>query len=75
MKFPVYFLLLSFIMSSCKPKDKGAVMKVLDHYPSASGIEYFDNSFYIIGDDAKNILVIENDLNSKDSIYLSDFAY
>ena len=74
MKFPVYFLLFSFITSSCNPKDNGVVMKILDHYPSASGIEYFDNSFYIIGDDAKNILILDNDLNIKDSILLYDFA-
>ena len=70
--FPALFI-VSIIIFSCQSKDGRVVMKTLDHYPSASGIEYFDNSFYIIGDDAKNILVLDNDLNIKDSIPLYDF--
>jgi hypothetical protein len=66
-------LFMAAFISSCQSKDAPLAMKTLDHYPSASGIEYFDNSFYIIGDDAKKILVLDNDLNIKDSIALYDF--
>ncbi len=66
-------LFIAINISSCQSNVVPVVMKTLDYYPSASGIEYFDNSFYIIGDDAKNILVLDNDLNIKDSIALYDF--
>jgi len=69
--FLVLFIAVSIF--SCRSKNDPVVVKTLNHYPSASGIEYFDNSFYIIGDDAKNILVLDNDLNIKDSISLYDF--
>ena len=72
--FPFFFIALLLIAPSCNQGNEKIIIKTLDHYPSASGIEYFDNSFYIIGDDAKNILVLDNDLNIKDSITLYDFA-
>lgn len=73
MKFLPALIIVTIAITSCKNKEATMVMKTLDNYPSASGIEYFDNSFYIIGDDAKNILVLDNDLNIKDSIALYDF--
>ena len=45
-------------------------VKKLDHYPSASGIEYFNNQFYVIGDDANDLLILDSNLNPTDSINL-----
>jgi hypothetical protein len=49
-------------------------VKMIPTYPSASGIEYLNNKFYIIGDDAKNILILDSSLNSIDSISLYPFS-
>jgi hypothetical protein len=49
-------------------------IKKLDHYPSASGIEYFNNQFYVIGDDANNLLILDSNLIPTDSINLYSFA-
>jgi hypothetical protein len=43
------------------------------HYPSASGIEYFNNRFYVIGDDATQLLVLDSNLRAIDSIPLYAF--
>jgi len=42
-------------------------------YPSASGIEYYDKHFYLIGDDANSILLLDSNLLISDSIRLYDF--
>lgn len=63
-------ILASLLLTCCTQTDKQVQVKLLQNYPSASGIEYFDNSFYIIGDDAKGILILDNDFNIKDSIPL-----
>ena len=49
-------------------------VKKIDHYPSASGIEYFNKQFYIIGDDANDLLILDSNLVVKDSINLYSFA-
>jgi hypothetical protein len=48
-------------------------IKTLDTYPSASGMEYFNGQFYIIGDDANQLLVLDSNLVIKDSIPLYNF--
>ncbi len=48
-------------------------IKKLDHYPSASGIEYFNNQFYVIGDDANELLILDSNLNPIDSINFYSF--
>jgi hypothetical protein len=48
-------------------------IKKLDHYPSGSGIEYFNNQFYVIGDDANELLILDSNLNPLDSINLYSF--
>lgn len=48
-------------------------IKTLDNYPSASGIEYFNGQFYIIGDDANHLLILDSNLVIKDSISLYNF--
>jgi hypothetical protein len=49
-------------------------IKKLDHYSSASGIEYFRNHYYVIGDDANNLLILDEAFNPKDSIQLYSFS-
>jgi hypothetical protein len=43
-------------------------VKELPHYPSASGVEYFKSQFYIMGDDATHLLILDSNLNTVDSI-------
>ncbi len=45
-------------------------IKELPSFPSASGIEYYKDHFYLIGDDATHLLVLDKDLNKKDSVLL-----
>ena len=44
--------------------------KQLKDFPSGSGIESFDNKIYVVGDDAKDILVINKDWKLKETINL-----
>lgn len=51
-------------------------VKPLPHFPSASAIEYAQNHFYLFGDDAPYMLVLDTALNEVDTIhYSSDTAY
>ena len=43
---------------------------LLSHYPSASGISFFENKLYVIGDDAKHILIVDTSHRTLDSIIL-----
>ena len=49
-------------------------IKQLPAYPSASGIEYLNKKYYIIGDDANNLLITDDSLIAIDSIPLYSFA-
>lgn len=69
------FLLLLIVIFSCNNNNTLLQeIKILPHYPSASGIEYTNIQFYIIGDDANNLLVLDSNLNSIDSIQLYSFS-
>ena len=76
MKKAFSFLTLFVFLFSCAEKEKpgAVVMKSLTNYPSASGIEYFDNKFYVIGDDARSVLILGNSLSISDSISLYNFS-
>ena len=66
-------LLISFI--SCRENTHLLKeIKKLPAYPSASGIEYFENRFYIMGDDAASLLVLDSSFNQVDSIPLFQTA-
>ncbi|MEO6489588.1 MAG: hypothetical protein ABIO04_06580 [Ferruginibacter sp.] len=45
-------------------------MKVLDGYPSASGICFYKEHLYIIGDDAFYLLITDLEFNAVDRINL-----
>ncbi len=75
----MYRLLLSIALSlflfSCHHNTTELrEIKPLPDYPSASGIEFYDGKLYVIGDDAKNILVLDSNLALTDSIPLYAYA-
>ncbi|HEV7783362.1 MAG TPA: hypothetical protein VGO58_18935 [Chitinophagaceae bacterium] len=70
-KFSV--LASSFLFASCGSNTMLKEVKKLDHYPSASGIEYFNKQYYVIGDDANDLLVLDSNLNPVDSLDLYSF--
>jgi hypothetical protein len=67
-------IILAVFLTACGKNNMLTEIKILDHYPSASGIEYFNNHFYIIGDDANDLLILDSNLTVKDSIQLYSFA-
>jgi|GEM_PF-223645 len=71
-------ILISFasiiFLNSCGNNNMLKEIKLIGNYPSASGIEYFNKQFYVIGDDANNLLVLDSSLNPVDSIGLYSFT-
>jgi hypothetical protein len=69
-------LIISIIsfFASCNHKKLLTEVKQLPNYPSASGIEHYNNKFYIIGDDANQLLITDSSFNSIDSIPLYFFT-
>lgn len=63
-------VLLPVFLLSCGYNASLKEMVKLDTYPSVSGIEYLDKRYYIIGDDAKNLLVLDSNLVAADSMPL-----
>lgn len=71
--FRIGIILIPFL-TSCGNKNILEEVKPFPSYPSASGIQYLNNQLYIIGDDAKNILIVDSSLNTIDSITLYPFS-
>ena len=46
----------------------------LSDFPSGSSVNYHNEKFYLIGDDATNILILDNDYQKVDSIHLFDYS-
>lgn len=57
----------------CKSKPALLSMKTLPDYPSGSAIDYFNNRFYLIGDDATHVLSLNANFEQVDSFTLYDF--
>jgi hypothetical protein len=70
----LYALTILIFLASCGSNSKLEEVKKLETYPSASGIEYFNDQFYIIGDDACNLLVLDSNFSPIDSINLYSFT-
>ncbi len=71
----ILFILCFAVGTGCKNNSNILQeVKPLPHYPSGSGIEYFNNQFCVIGDDASYLLVLDSNLNPLDSIVLYSFA-
>ena len=64
----------ALLVSSCSHNNFLTDIVKINHYPSASGIEYFNNWLYVIGDDAKNLLILDSNLNAIDSITLYTYT-
>jgi hypothetical protein len=74
MKFLPVISIIFCIIISCGNRNILYESKSFSNYPSASGIEYFDKKFYIIGDDANNFLITDSTLAVTDSISLYSFT-
>jgi hypothetical protein len=71
----VYFLFLLISFASCGTKTPFLKeVKQLPDYPSASGIEYYNKQFFIIGDDASKLLLLDSNFTIADSIQLYSSA-
>lgn len=68
------FLFTITLFFSCGNKTLLEEVKILPSYPSSSGIEYFNNQYFIIGDDAKNLLILDSNLTKVDSIPMYPFS-
>ena len=49
------------------------VSLLLPEYPSGSSINYFQNKFYLIGDDANTIMILDDHYEKLDSIRIFDY--
>lgn len=67
--FLVYSCFIFFL--SCNSNRAAVEIKQLS-YPSGSGIEFYNDHFYLIGDDATSLLQLDNNFNVMDSIQLYD---
>lgn len=68
-------LLITIIFAySCGNKNVLEEVKTFPSYPSASGIEKLNDKYYIIGDDANNLLILDSSLHTIDSISLFPFS-
>ena len=64
----LFVIIITLFLASCNSNNILTEVKKLTHYPSASGIENFNNKLYIIGDDANQMLITDSSLNNIDSI-------
>lgn len=46
---------------------------LLTDFPSGSSINYYDGKFYLVGDDATNLLILDEEYKQVDSIRLFDY--
>lgn len=69
------FFLFTFLLSACSENMKKEAASLTElSYPSASGIEYYQDKIYLMGDDANNLLILDSGFRIIDSIALYDFA-
>lgn len=69
LRYYCQLLILAVLFYSCQtPIVLLKEIKELPAYPSASGIEYYNNHFYVIGDDATCVLQLDSDFVITDSI-------
>lgn len=70
------FLFFSFIFFSSCDESPGKLeqVKTFSNFPSASAIEYIGGKYYVMGDDSRYMLVLDEDLAIVDSISLYNFT-
>lgn len=71
---PLLSVVIFSALSGCGNNTVFQEKILVSDYPSASGIEYLDSSFIVIGDDANNLLFLNNDLKPSDSLLLFVFS-
>lgn len=64
----LFLLIISSILISCSMGTVLQEFKRFPDYPSASSVEYVNGRFYIMGDDASCLLVLDSNLNEVDTI-------
>lgn len=71
------FILAEFLVSiffifflACNAEQTTVEVTKLPEYPSGSGIEYYNNRYYLIGDDATQLLQLDQNFKVTDSIEL-----
>ncbi|WP_385892884.1 DUF6929 family protein [Terrimonas alba] len=67
------YLIAVLIVAACGAKQSKPTlvsMKVLDNYPSGSGLQPFNDKIYLVGDDASHLLIINKEFGILDSIKL-----
>jgi hypothetical protein len=69
----IRYLIIPVVIGSCGQDNLLEEIKVLENYPSASGIEYRNGRVFIIGDDANNLLITDSLFNITDSLSLYNF--
>jgi hypothetical protein len=57
-----------------KPQIELIKTALLSDFPSGSSINYHQQKFFLIGDDATNILVLDHEYKKVDSIHLFDYS-
>jgi hypothetical protein len=67
---------IALFICSCNHRKQNILIDVkqLENYPSASGIEYFYDKYYVIGDDANSMIILDSGLQIVDSIRFYSFA-
>ncbi len=73
MRLCIYIISCIMLTGSCSNNTQflQSVQQYKD-YPSASAIEFHNNQFYIVGDDAPHVLVLDSTLKEIDTIPLYD---
>jgi len=66
----VQLMAMVLCLASCTGESRIIKIQQLSDYPSASAIEYFNSHYYIMGDDSRNLIILDSDLNITDSISL-----
>jgi hypothetical protein len=67
------FFITAILAISCGSNHMLKETKIISSYPSASGIEYFNKQYFVIGDDANHLLILDSNLNPVDSLQLYSF--
>jgi len=66
--FSSSFFICFFLFTSCSPNFTFKNSKILKDYPSGSGMTYWNNNIYLIGDDAASLFITDTSFTVTDSI-------
>ncbi len=63
---------LVIFFSACRESGLRIIEMKTVNYPSGSAAEYYKNNIYIVGDDARSVLIMDRSLNIIDSIPIAE---